>query len=54
MAIIFPDSNVFYIEMPGLESHNEFTIATASSKEVTFSKVTHDGVTYTYHLKKQP
>ena len=54
MAIIFPDSGMFYIEMPGLESHNEFTIATASSKEVTLSKTDATGTNYTYRLKKQP
>ncbi len=54
MTITFPDSDVFYIQMPGLESHNEFTIATASSKEVTFSKTNATGTSYTYRLKKQP
>ena len=30
MTIDFPDPDVFYIEMPGLEAHNEFTVTTTS------------------------
>ena len=54
MAIDFPDSTVYYIEMPGLEAHNAFTVTTASSGDVTFTKTTLAGDIYTYHLKKQP
>ena len=54
MTITFPDPDVFYIEMPGLESHNDFTVTNISSKEVTFTKSDITGVTYSYHLKKQP
>ena len=54
MTIDFPDSTVFYIEMPGLESHNSFTVTNLSSKEITFTKSDTDGVVFSYHLKKQP
>lgn len=54
MTINFPDESVFYIEMPGLETHNGFTVVTDSSKKVTFTKTGAEGVVYTYYLKKQP
>lgn len=54
MAIDFPDSTVYYIEMPGLEAHNAFTVTTASSGDVTFTKTDNTGVIYAYRLKKQP
>ena len=54
MTIDFPDSDVFYIEMPGLEAHNNFTVTTTSSRDVTFTKTDNTGVIYTYYLKKQP
>ena len=54
MIIDFPDELVFYIQMPGLEAHNTFTVADATSRKATFTKVTADGTTFTYHLKKQP
>lgn len=52
MTIDFPDSDVFYIQMPGLESHNAFTMSDVSSKKATFTKVDATGVNYTYQLKK--
>lgn len=54
MTVDFPDPTVFYIDMPGLEAHNSFTVITTSSRDVTFTKTATDGTTYTYHLKKQP
>lgn len=54
MTIDFPDPDVFYIEMPGLEAHNEFTVTTTSSRNVTFTKTDNTGIIYTYYLKKQP
>ena len=54
LVIDFPDPDVFYIQMPGLEVHNTFTIIDATSHEVTLEKVADDGTSYTYHLKKQP
>ena len=54
MTIDFPDPTVYYIVMPGLETHNSFTVITTSSHDVTFSKTDNTGVTYQYHLKKQP
>ena len=54
MTIDFPDPDVFYIEMPGLEAHNEYTVTTTSSRNVTFTKTDNTGVIYTYYLKKQP
>ena len=54
MTISFPDPSVFYIEMPGLETYNDFTVTTTSSKEVTFTKTDATGTTFAYHLKRQP
>ncbi len=55
MAVDFPDPTVYYIVMPGLEVHNEFTITRISSKEVTFTKkAASDGTEFVYRLKKQP
>ncbi len=54
MTISFPDPSTFYITMPGLESRNDFTVTTTSSREVTFTKTDANGTTFAYHLKKQP
>jgi hypothetical protein len=54
MTISFPDPTVYYIDMPGLEANNDFTVTTTSSSDVTFTKTAADGTIYTYHLKKQP
>ena len=54
MTISFPDPEVFYISMPGLESSNTFVVTTVSSRDVTFSRVTLAGSTVIYHLHKQP
>ena len=54
MTVDFSDPNVYYIAMPGLEVHNDFTVVTTSSREVTFNKTSSTGVAYSYHLKKQP
>lgn len=54
MTISFPDPDVFYIQMPGLEAHNEFTVTTTSSREVTFTKTDSIGAQVTYRLHKNP
>ncbi len=54
MTVSFPDPVVYYISMPGLEAHNDFTVTTTSSSDVIFTKTNADGIIYTYHLKKQP
>ena len=54
MVIDFPDESVFYISMPGLEAHNDFTVTTTSPREVTFTKTDATGTTFVYHLKRQP
>ena len=54
MTISFPDPTVYYIDMPGLEPRNDFTVTTTSSHDVTFTKTATDGTIYSYHLKKQP
>ena len=54
MLVDFSDPDVFYIQMPGLETRNRFTVTTASSGDVTFTKTDIQGTQYTYHLKKQP
>ena len=54
MTISFPDPDVFYISMPGLEVTNTFAITLPSSREAFFSRVTTSGTSVTYHLHKQP
>ena len=54
MTVDFPDPTVYYMVMPGLEAHTAFTVNTASSGDVTFTKTANDGTTYTSRLKKQP
>ena len=54
MTITFPDPDVFYIQMPGLEAQNHFTVTTTSSKEVALTKTDAAGDTYVYRLEKQP
>ena len=54
MSVSFPDPTVYYIEMPGLEDYNDFTITSKSSREVTFTKSDKTGTAYAYHLVKQP
>ncbi len=54
MVVTFPDPTVYYIEMPGLEAENLFTVTRTSSREITFAKTDKQGTLYTYHLKKQP
>ena len=54
MTVSFPDPDVFYIQMPGLEAYNEFTVTRTSSKEITFTKIDESGTTFAYLLKKQP
>lgn len=54
LIISFPDPSVYYIEMTGLEAHNDFTVTTTSSREVTFTKTDATGSTIAYQLKKQP
>ncbi|MBQ9556730.1 MAG: hypothetical protein IJV05_10960 [Muribaculaceae bacterium] len=54
MVIAFPAPDVFYIQMPGLESHNDFAVVRESSRSITFTKVDASGNNYTYILRKQP
>ena len=54
MTITFPDPDVFYISMPGLEANNTFAVTRVSSREVIFSRVTTTGSSVVYHLHKQP
>ena len=54
MTISFPDPDVFYIRMPGLEAHNVFMVTTTSSSEVTFTKTDASGNTFSYRLHKNP
>ncbi len=55
MTVDFPDLDVFYIIMPGLEVHNDFLISTViSSSELIFTKNDITGVEYTFKLKRQP
>ena len=54
MTVTFPDPGVFYIQMPGLETTNAFTVTGGASKKVTFSKTGADGKSVVYQLEKQP
>ena len=54
MSVSFPDSSVYYIVMPGLEVHNDFTVTNTSSRDITFTKTDNSGKVYIYRLKKQP
>ena len=54
MILSFPDPSVYYIEMPGLEAYNNFTVTNTSSREVTLTKTDAIGTTFAFHLKKQP
>ena len=54
MTVSFPDTTAYYIVMPGLEVYNNFKVTTSSSREVIFTKSDTTGMTYAYHLKKQP
>ena len=54
MSISFPDPTVYYIEVPGLEANNVFTVARISSNEVTLTKTDAAGTVFVYRLKKQP
>ena len=54
MTIDFPDPTVYYIQIPGFEVHNNFTVTKTSSREVTFTKTDATGTTFAYHLRKQP
>ncbi len=54
MTVSFPDPTTYYINMPGLEVNNAFTVTRTSSSDITFTKTDAEGTAYTYHLKKQP
>jgi len=54
MTVSFPDESAFYIIMPGLEDHNDFTVSSISSHETVFTKTDSTGCIYVYRLKKQP
>ena len=53
MTISFPDPGTYYIQMPGLETDNHFTVTDATSRHATFTKTDTTGTSYTYHLKKR-
>ncbi len=54
MTVTFPDPAVFYIQMPGLEAANAFTVTGGGSGKATFSKTCSDGKHVVYQLEKQP
>lgn len=54
MTISFPDPSAFYIHMPGLEEHNDFSVTTTSSSQMTLTKTDAAGTVMAYYLKKQP
>ena len=54
LTITFPDPSVFYIQMPGLEALNDFTVNAESKGQIVLSKAMADGTPVVYTLKKQP
>ena len=54
MTVSFPDAAVYYIPMPGLEVHNDFTVTSTSSRDVTLTKADAAGTIYSYRLHRQP
>ncbi len=54
LTVTFPDPNVFYINMPGLEDRNEFAIVKRGHGQLELTKVMADGTTCVFDLKKQP
>lgn len=54
LTVTFPDPNVFYINMPGLEDRNEYAIQNRGHGQLELTKVMTDGTTCVYNLKKQP
>ena len=54
LTVSFPDPDVYYIQMPGLETYNDFTVDATSHGRIVLTKVMSDGRTCSYSLKKQP
>lgn len=54
LTINFPDAGMFYIEMPGLEAYNSFTVNDESHGRIVLTKTLPDGSPCSYFLKKQP
>ena len=54
LTVTFPDANVFYIDMPGLEARNEFVIQNRTHGQMELTRVMSDGTTCVYTLRKQP
>lgn len=54
LAISFPDASVYYIQVPGLETYNDFTVSDMTRRRVMLSKVMADGTPCSFVLKKQP
>ena len=54
LTVDFPDASVFYIEMPGLEDHNVFTVEHISNGQIKLTKLLSEGQPLAYLLKRQP
>ena len=54
LIIDFPDASVFYIQMPGLEAHNDFMVNAESQGLIVLSKTMADGISCVIVLRKQP
>ena len=54
LTVTFPDASVYYIQMPGLEADNNFTVNAESKGQIVLSKAMADGTPVVYSLKKQP
>ena len=54
LTVTFPDPDVYYIQMPGLENHNDFTVSVMSHGQIMLTKTRSDGIPCAYSLRKQP
>ena len=54
LTVNFPDAGMFYIQMPGLEAYNSFTVDNVSHGQIVLTKTLPDGTSCSYFLKRQP
>lgn len=52
MQWLFPDVNMYFVQLPGLTRVNKFTIMEKSAHHVRLKQVSDAGVTYIYTLRK--
>ncbi len=52
MQWLFPEEDMYFVQLPGLTRVNKFTIIEKSAHLVKLQQVSEAGVTYTYTLRK--